>query len=128
MLMIATIAVIDDDDAVRDSTRALLECNDYAVREHASAEDFLGQVRDDVDCVLVDHNMPGMTGLELLERLRAEGDQIPALMMTGRADPTMEPRAKLVGAKLLHKPICEDHLVHSIETVRRNRIKPAAEK
>ena len=91
--MIATIAIIDDDDAMRDSTRALLECNDYVVREHPSAEDFLSQPRDDVDCVLVDHHMPGMTGLDLFERLRADGDLIPALVLTGRADLSMEPRA-----------------------------------
>lgn len=123
--MIATIAIIDDDEAVRDSTRALLECNDYAVREHPSAEDFLSQPRDDIDCVLVDHHMPGMTGLDLLERLRADGDMIPALMLTGRADPFMEPRAKQVGVKLLRKPISEKHLVHSIESIRRKRPKPA---
>lgn len=119
--MIAMIAIIDDDEAVRDSTRALLECNDYAVREHPSAEDFLNQPRDDVDCVLVDHHMPGMSGLELLERLRADGDEVPALMLTGCADPYMAPRAERVGAKLLHKPVTEIHLVGAIEKTRRCR-------
>lgn len=123
--MIATIAVIDDDDAVRESTRALLECNDYSVREHPSAENFISQPRDGVDCLLVDHHLPGMTGLELLEQLRADGDQTPALMMTGLPDRSMVPRAKRIGVKLLHKPISEKRLVLSIERARRVRLKPA---
>jgi FixJ family two-component response regulator len=121
--MIATIAIIDDDDAVRDSTRSLLECYDYAVREHPSAEDFLNQSRGEVDCLLVDHHMSGTTGLDLLERLRAEGDLTPALMLTGRADPNLEKRVKNVGVKLLQKPVKAEHLVRLIEEVRRTAAK-----
>lgn len=119
--MIATIAIIDDDDAVRDSTRLFLECNDYSVREYPSAEDFLNQQRNDVDCVLVDYHMPGMKGLDLLERLHAEGECIPALVLTGRVEPSMEPRAARVGVKVLQKPVPGDHLVTLIEEARKTR-------
>ncbi len=116
------VNIIDDDDAVRDSTRALLESYGYEVRDHASAEQFL---RDDgarPECLLVDQHMPGMTGLDLLEHLRAKGDRTPALMMTGRSDPSLEPRATRIGVKLLHKPVPEDQLVSWIEQMRQARL------
>jgi two-component system response regulator FixJ len=115
--MIATIAIIHEDDAVRDSARALLECNDYAVREHPSAEDFLSRPRDDVDCVVLDHHLRGMNGIDLVERLRAEGDLIPALLLT--ADLSIGSRAARLGAELLPKPVPAEHLVLAIEKTRK---------
>lgn len=116
------IDIIDDDEAVRESTHQLLESYGYDVREHASAEDFLECPGEKAACLLVDHHMPGMTGLELLEHLHARGDRTPALMMTGRSDPTMLPRAKRVGAKLLNKPFDGDKLVEWIEHARRGAL------
>jgi FixJ family two-component response regulator len=55
----------------------------------------------------------------LLEHLHARGDRTPALMMTGRSDPTLLPRAARIGVKLLHKPVPEDQLVGWIERARR---------
>lgn len=112
------VNIIDDDDAVRDSTRALLESYGYEVRDHASAEHFLRDEAAKPHCLLVDQHMPGMTGLDLLEHLRAKGDTTPALMMTGRSDPTLEPRAKRIGVTLLHKPVPEEQLVSWIEQTR----------
>lgn len=112
------VDIIDDDDAVRDSTRALLESYGYEVRDYPSAEEFLLGTRADPDCLLVDQHMPGMTGLDLLEHLRAKGVNTPALMMTGRSDPSLEPRAARIGVKLLHKPVPEDQLVLWIEQAR----------
>ena len=119
------IDIIDDDDAVRDSTRALLEAYDYyEVREYASADDFLRHSNGDAACLLVDQHMPGMMGIELLEHLRAKGDQTPALMITGRSDPTLEPRAASIGVKLLHKPLEEQRLLLFLEEVCSVRGKP----
>jgi len=111
------VDIIDDDDAVRDSLSALLESYGYVVRGFASALHYLK--RDDrtpSDCLIVDHHMPGMTGLELLEALQAQGGRIPSLMVTGRNDPSLEPRLARVGVtKLLHKPIDDEQLVGWIE-------------
>jgi FixJ family two-component response regulator len=113
------IDIIDDDEAVRDSTHALLETYGYDVRGHASAEEFLSHTGEKGACLLVDHHMPGMTGIDLLEHLRAKGDQTPALVMTGRKDSSMEPRVARIGAKLLNKPFDDHELVHWIEHMRR---------
>jgi len=115
------VNIIDDDDAVRDSTRALLESYGYEVRDHPSAEHFLRDAVVKPHCLLVDQHMPGMTGLDLLEHLRAKGDTTPALMMTGRSDPTLEPRAMRIGVTLLHKPVPEEQLVSWIEQTRQAR-------
>lgn len=113
--MSLTLDIVDDDEAVRDSTRALLESYGYTVRAFASAEDYLTNSGNSADCLLVDQHMPGMTGLDMLEHLRSKGVTIRALMMTGRSDPTLEPRALRIGVKLLHKPVEESQLVDWIE-------------
>jgi FixJ family two-component response regulator len=105
------IDIIDDDDAVRDSTHQVLESYGYEARAHASAEDFLSCEGDKAACLLVDHHMPGMTGLELLEHLHAKGDRTPALVMTGRSDPTILSRAERLGVKVVHKPLGPDEIV-----------------
>lgn len=114
-----TIVIIDDDDGVRESTRMLLEIAGYAVRDHASAESFLASGFGEASVLLVDHHMPGMTGAELLEMLHAKFGKVPALMMTGREDPTIETRCSRIGVKLLRKPVFEHVLMGAIEEVRR---------
>jgi CheY-like chemotaxis protein len=70
----ATAYVIDDDDAVRDSIRILLETSGYAVRSFDSAAALLGGERPVKNsCLIIDVDMPGTGGLELLDRLRREG-------------------------------------------------------
>lgn len=119
--MALTIDIVEDDDAVRESTRELLEVYGYDVREFPTAEAFLGHSGDEAACLLVDHHMPGMTGLDLLEHLHAQGKKTPAVLMTARSEPAMEPRLAHIGVKLLQKPIECDHLVAAIEHVRRTR-------
>jgi two-component system response regulator FixJ len=115
------IDIIDDDDAVRDSMHALLDAHGYDVRQHPSAEAFLSLSGDKGACLLVDYHMTGMTGLELLEHLHANGDRTPALVFTGRGDPTIKLRVVGIGAKLVHKPVEEDQLIQFIEQAWRNR-------
>ena len=92
--MSVIVHIVDDDDGVRDSMRELLASFGYTVREYPSAEAFLGSPRGDVACLLVDHHMPGMSGLDLLEHLTAIGDKTPALVITGGIDPAIATRAK----------------------------------
>ncbi len=122
-----TITVIDDDDAVRDSMLTLLESYGYAVKSYASANDFLARSTGAADCLLVDHHMPGMTGLNLLEHLRAKGDGTPALMITARLVPDMEPRANRIGVRILQKPLADEELVRWIEDARTKRCQAQGE-
>lgn len=115
------IEIIDDDDAVRDSIRLLLECLGYEVRDYSSGVAFLSDRSADSDCIVVDQHMPGMEGLAVLEHLRTAGDKTPALIITGRSDQAIEPRAAVLGVKVLHKPLSEEHLVANIELLCHDR-------
>ena len=110
------VDIVEDDDAVRDSLCALLEAYGYTARGYASAALFLRRATVDGDCLIVDLHMPEMTGLELLETLRSQDVRVPALILTGRPDPSLEPRiARADVVKLLHKPVQEEHLFGWIE-------------
>jgi FixJ family two-component response regulator len=80
------VYVVDDDEAVRDSLTWLLESNGYTVRCHASAERFLQSLQNTdkstISCLILDVRMPGMSGLELQERLISEGLPMPISFIT----------------------------------------------
>jgi two-component system response regulator FixJ len=111
------VFVVDDDDAVRDSMCALLESAGIVVRDYASANDFLQSMSlNSTGCLLLDLHMPGMSGIELLERLRAEGNRIPVIVMTGRSDPALKERVIRGGAlELLDKPVDEAMLMNALD-------------
>lgn len=109
------VIVVDDDPAVRDSVVMLLESCGWRVVAFASAQAMLAGVipRSARRCLLVDLQLPGMTGLELLEHLRARGCALPAIVMTGRIDRGARLREDVtrVGAlALLDKPLDADEL------------------
>ena len=83
------IAVVDDDPAVCDSTRFLLELHELSVLTFQSGADFL---RDDPDitCLIVDYQMPGLNGLEVVSELGKRGRNVPAIMITAAADPGID--------------------------------------
>jgi two-component system response regulator FixJ len=111
------IYVIDDDDAVRDSIRMLLECHDIPVRTYASGAAFLrDEPPDESDCLLIDVDMPDMNGLDLLDALRKRGVTIPAIVMTGGLTTTNPPPADRTDAMLVEKPFGAGELISCIET------------
>jgi two-component system CheB/CheR fusion protein len=117
------VDIVEDDDAVRDSIGALLESYGYSVSQYASAAQYLQSGTRHGVCLIVDQHMPGKTGLELLEALRGRGDNVPAIMLTGRSDPQMEPRmVRAKVSKLLHKPVNDAELVRAIEDVSKEAI------
>ena len=112
-----TILVVDDDEMVRDSLRALLESWNFTVADFTSGQDFLARRHGtDGACVLLDIHMPGMTGVDLLKILRERGDSIPVILITGRTDASIQAQAKAFGAAaLLDKPIAAARLLAAIE-------------
>ncbi|MCK9508754.1 MAG: response regulator transcription factor [Pigmentiphaga sp.] len=108
----STVFIVDDDEAVRDSLRWLLEANGYRVRAYDSAERFLAEFDPSVVGVLiVDVRMPGMTGLELQEQLLARQATIPLVFITGHGDVPMAVSTMKKGAvDFLEKPFNEADL------------------
>jgi two-component system response regulator FixJ len=110
------IYVIDDDDAVRDSIRMLLECQDMPVRTYSSGTAFL---RDEPPskhgCLLIDVDMPDMNGFDLLDELRKRGVTIPAIVMTGGLMTRISSSADATPARLLEKPFQAGELIRCIE-------------
>jgi two-component system response regulator FixJ len=78
-----TIAIIDDDEAVRQSLAFLLGAEDYRVETFESAVAFLEQPSNRFTCVIVDQHMPEMTGLELVQQLRSDVRRIPVMLVSG---------------------------------------------
>ena len=111
------IAVVDDDSGVRTALRQLLRSAGYEALTFASAEEFLaaGQ-REDVDFLIADVNLPGMSGVALLKALGDDGSLLPALLITGRDDAgTLELIRQAGGVPRLTKPFGDDELFHIIQ-------------
>jgi two-component system, chemotaxis family, CheB/CheR fusion protein len=112
-----TIFVVDDEGALREAMRELLQEEGWAVEAYSSGDAFLEAYHPGREgCLVVDARMPGMSGLELLERLKARGGGPPAIMITGHADVRLAVRAIKAGAMaFLEKPVQYDELVINIE-------------
>lgn len=107
-----TIFIVDDDEAVRDSLRWLLEANGYRVQCFASAEEFLSSYdTTQLSVLIADVRMPGMSGLELQEALIARNSPIPIVFITGHGDVPMAVSTMKKGAvDFLEKPFNEADL------------------
>jgi FixJ family two-component response regulator len=112
----AKIYIVDDDEAFRDSLRWLLESNNYEVETFASAREFLESFKfGKPGCVMLDIRMPGMTGLELQERLNKKGIRTPVIFVTGHGDIPMAVSAVKRGAlDFIEKPFNEDDLLELV--------------
>lgn len=110
------MAVIDDDPAVLESVCFLLEIAGYRVAAYASAGAFLADDVTHPRCLILDQNMPQMTGLELAGKLRDTGATIPILLITGSPSPAIAARAAQLGVeKVLEKPPEEDELLGFVD-------------
>jgi RNA polymerase sigma factor (sigma-70 family) len=119
------VALIDDDAAVLDSLRLYLSRQNLDTSCFSCAEDFLSSLDNAArfDCVVSDVRMPGMSGLELLDRLAVRGVRWPVILITGHGDVDMAVKAMKAGAfDFVEKPFDETHLLESIRnSLERNR-------
>ncbi|MGA3004375.1 MAG: response regulator [Acetobacteraceae bacterium] len=109
------MALVDDDLAVLDSLKFLLETAGYTVATYSSATAFLADRTTAPACLIVDQHMPSMSGLELLAHLRQEATGVPALMITGSPSAAVIARANQLGVAVLEKPPAEADLFTFID-------------
>jgi two-component system response regulator FixJ len=106
------IAIIDDDPAVLDSLKFLLEVSGHTVAVYGSAAQFLADATLLPACLIVDQHMPGMTGLELAARLRSERPNVPVMLITGSPTAAIVSRARQLGIeRVLEKPAAQEDLL-----------------
>jgi signal transduction histidine kinase len=119
----ATILILDDNELVRRSTRAMLEGAGHRVIEAADGARGVELISNggDIDVVLSDVVMPGLDGVELVERVREEGSDVPIILMTGYADPDLDLGAVERASDLLHKPVRQVELLTKVNEVLERR-------
>ena len=111
------VYIVDDDEAMRDSLLWLIESQGFAVTAYSSAEDFLAACRDGMaGCIVLDVRMPGMSGLELYEKLNARRCTLPVIFITGHGDVPMAVSALKKGAvDFIEKPFGDKDMLRLIE-------------
>lgn len=111
-----TIFVVDDDSAVRDALKLLLRSVGQAVETYGSAQEFLdGYSEDRPGCLVLDIRMPGMSGLELQQRLNERHSILPIIFITGHGDVPMAVEAMQAGAvDFIQKPFRDQDLIDRI--------------
>jgi FixJ family two-component response regulator len=110
------IAIVDDDESVQSALQDLLEAVGLSTRCFGSAEDFLGSGEHrSASCLVVDIRMPGMSGLELQSKLKAEQSRVPIIFITAHGDEKMRLQAMRAGAvDFLTKPFDQEVLLDCI--------------
>ena len=102
----APLLLVDDDPAIRTSLKFALEIEGYAVETYADAESLAArQDLPDNGCLVVDYQLPGMDGLELVETLRRRAILLPALLITTQPTRQVRLRARRAGVDIVEKPL-----------------------
>jgi two-component system response regulator FixJ len=113
------VYVVDDDEAVRDSARAVLESHLFEVEDFETGAAFLERWGTDgaTGCLVLDINMPELDGFVVLRRLGAPLPGLPVVVITARADSTTEARVRAAGAiSLVEKPFAGEQLVDAVRS------------
>ena len=110
-----TLVVVEDDEDVRRALTRLLCLHGYGVRAFDSAEAWLAGICP-ADGAIIDINLPGMSGLELDERLRREGRAIPTVFMTAQDEPGPAPAGRIILQKAFDAQSLLDAIEHALAT------------
>jgi two-component system, LuxR family, response regulator FixJ len=112
------ICIVDDDESVADSLKSLLETFGFDVKCYTSGADFLADYeRPGAGCLVIDHHMPGLNGLDVVDQLQRDGVRVPTILISGRLDTNIRERASRVGVtSVIEKPFAADRLVNLIRT------------
>jgi two-component system CheB/CheR fusion protein len=114
-----TVYIIDDDAGLRSAMAMIFEANAFHVETFGDCEEFSDEVRVEADsCLLVDANLPGMSGLEMLQKLSTSHSRLPAILMTGEGDVKMAVQAMKAGAfDFIEKPVNQSDLLKFVNRV-----------
>jgi len=115
----ALVAVVDDEESIRKSLRRLLMAADLDALVYASGQEFLDALRErQPDCLVLDLQMPGLTGLEVQRALMAAGVRFPTIIITAHDEPEARARCMTAGvAAYLCKPLHDEMLLDAIANV-----------
>jgi FixJ family two-component response regulator len=118
----AFISIVDDDESVRQGIEGLVRAVGYIAQSFKSASDFLeSDAARRTSCLIVDMQMPGMTGLELYRRLVASGTPVPTILVTAYPDDRIRAQAFKAGVKsYLGKPFSENELLDAMQSALRH--------
>ena len=110
------VAIVDDDESIRNATRDLLRAAGFSTATFEDAESFLGSAsRASASCVVADIRMPGMSGVELYQALVASGERIPTVIITAHPEDVAQLRAREAGITCyLSKPFAPDDLLECV--------------
>jgi len=113
----ATIFIVDDDPAIQESLSWLLETVGYQIRSFLSAQEFLNAFTPEMcGCMILDIRLPGMSGLQLQQKMSADGIRLPVIIISGHGDIPMAVKAMQQGAlTFLEKPFRDQELLDSIQ-------------
>lgn len=111
------ISIVDDDESVREATKGLVRSLGYATVTFSSAEEYLRSDRvRDTSCLITDVQMPGMTGVELQDRLIASGKRTPVIFVTAFPEDNIRARVLEAGAfGYLSKPFNDECLIECLD-------------
>jgi FixJ family two-component response regulator len=117
-----TVAIVEDDRHLCSALTSLLRASMFTVLVFSSAEAFLQFLhRRDLSCLILDYQLPGMTGIELQKCLVAEGCRVPIIFISARDDTAVREAALLRGAAaFLRKPLTGQSLLREIDAVLAN--------
>ncbi len=112
----ALVFIVDDDEAVRQSTAWLIESIGLKVKTFNSADEFLDNYNNESGCIVMDVRMPGMSGLEAQEEMQERGISLPLIFITGHGDVPMAVRALKRGAfDFIEKPFNDQLLLDAVQ-------------
>lgn len=110
-----TVILVDDDPAVAHAVQFSFDLEGLEVRSYRDAESLLARMNlPEHGCLVVDQNLPGMSGLTLLERLRADGVHLPAILITTNPRAALRERAAAGGIPIIEKPLLTDALLTTV--------------
>ena len=110
------ICIVDDDEAVAHSLKLLLETFGFSVQSYGSGAQFLADERHRAaGCLVIDLHMPGLSGLDVMDRLQREGVRLPTILVSGRLDTKARERAASLGvAGIIEKPFAARRMIDLI--------------